>query len=81
MAAERQAALLAPGEEPGAGAGVGPARVGVVDVGGEEFDVAPAGLLADVGDQRRHYIGVGRGDERAGLEHGGQLVGHGISVS
>ena len=44
MAREREAALLAPGEEPAAGAGIGPARVVVVDVGGEEFDVAPAGL-------------------------------------
>ena len=44
---ERQPALFAPGEEPAAGAGVGPARVVVVDVGGEEFDVAPAGLVAE----------------------------------
>lgn len=32
---------------------------------GEEFDVAPAGLVAaGVGDQRRHYIGVGRSGGR-----------------
>jgi hypothetical protein len=51
---QRQAAFVAPGEEPAARARIGPARVRVADVGGEEFDVAPAGLLAGVGDQRRH---------------------------
>ena len=69
---EREAATLAPGEEPAAGAGIGPARVGVLDVGGEEFDVAPAGRVAGVGDQRRHYIGVGRRGERAGRDDGGE---------
>ena len=48
----------------------------VADVGGEEFDVAPAGGVAGVGDQRRHYIGVGRRGERAGLDYGGQLIAH-----
>ena len=74
---EREAALLAPGEEPAASAGVSPARVVVVDVGGEEFDIAPAGLIAEIGDERRHYIGVGRDGERAREKHGGQLLGHG----
>jgi hypothetical protein len=46
-------------------AGVGPARVRVADIGGEEFDVAPAGGVAGVGDQRRHYVGVARTGERA----------------
>jgi len=73
---EREAALFAPGEEPAAGAGVSPARVVVGDIGGEEFDVAPAGLVAQGGDHRRHYIGVGRGGERAGLDYDGELVGH-----
>ena len=77
---EREAPLLAPGEEPAAGTGIGPARVVVVDVGGEEFDVAPAGLVAEDGDERRH-IGVGRGDECTWEKHGGQLIGHGISIS
>ena len=57
---QREAAIFAPGEEPGARARVSAARVRVADVGGEEFDVAPGGLLAEVGDERRHYIGVGR---------------------
>ena len=56
---EREPALLAPGEEPITRAGVGPARVVIVDVGGEELDIAPAGLVAEIGDERRHYIGVG----------------------
>jgi hypothetical protein len=39
----------------------------VVDVGGEEFDVASAGLLtASVGDERRYNIGVGPGGKRRG---------------
>ncbi len=45
-----------------------PACVVVVDVGGEEFDVAPGGLLAEIGDERRHYIGVGRCRERTGRQ-------------
>ena len=56
---QRQAALVAPGEETGACPGIGPARIRVADVGGEEFDVAPGGRIAGVGDQRRHQIGVG----------------------
>ena len=73
---ERQAAILAPGEELAAGPRIGPARVRVADVGGEEFDVAPGGRLAGVGDQRRHEMAaVGRGRECAGLEDRGELVG------
>ena len=53
---ERQAALLALDEEPGAGPDVGPVQMRVADVGGEEFDIAPGGLVAEVGDQRRHDI-------------------------
>jgi hypothetical protein len=41
-ASERKATLFAPGEEPAAGADIGAARVGIVDVGSEEFAVAPA---------------------------------------
>src|SRR5271168_3292754 len=37
---ERQATVLAPGEEPAARPRIGPAGVGVADVGGEEFDIA-----------------------------------------
>jgi hypothetical protein len=44
--AQRQPAIFAPGEKPAAGARIGSPGVVVVDVGGEEFDVAPAGLLA-----------------------------------
>ena len=71
---QRQPAILAPGEELPAGPRVGPARVRVADVGGEEFDVAPGGLLAGVGDQRRHQMAVDRGRERAGLEDGGKMM-------
>jgi hypothetical protein len=44
--------------------------VRVADVGGEEFDIAPAGLFTEIGDERRHYIGVGRGGERRGFDDG-----------
>jgi lysophospholipase L1-like esterase len=54
IAASVRPALLAPGEEPGAGPCVGSAQMRVADVGGEEFDVAPAGVIAEIGDQRRH---------------------------
>jgi len=76
---ERQPAILAPGEKPAAGARIGPARVVVVDVGGEELDVAPGGLFAaGVGDEDRHYIGAGRrrqGDGGGLGDDGGELVG------
>jgi hypothetical protein len=63
-------------------AGLSPARVVVVDVGGEEFKVAPAGCVAGIGDERRYYIGVGRRGERDGRrDDGGKLVGHGTSIS
>ena len=28
----------------------------VADVGGEEFDIAPRGFVAEIGDERRHDI-------------------------
>jgi len=48
---EQQPAIFAPGEEPAAGARIGPACMIVVDVGGEEFDVAPVGGFAEIGDR------------------------------
>ncbi len=39
-----------PGEKPAACARIGPARVRVADIGGEEFDVAPARLLTGGGE-------------------------------
>jgi hypothetical protein len=76
---QRQAALLVAGEKPGACPGVGPARVRVADIGGEELDVAPTCLVTEIGDQGRHYVGVGRRRrlERAGFDDGGELVGWG----
>ena len=52
----RQASVFAPGEEPAACARVGPARVRVADIGGEEFDIAPRRRVTEIGDQRRHDI-------------------------
>jgi hypothetical protein len=48
--------------------------VRVPDIGGEKFHIAPAGLVAAVGDQRRHYIGVDRLGDRRGLDDRGELV-------
>lgn len=73
---EREATIVAPCEKCPACAGVSTARVRVLDVGGEEFDVAPAGGAAGMGDERRHYIGVGRGRECTGWDDGGELIGH-----
>jgi hypothetical protein len=70
-----------PGKEPAARAGRSATRVAVVDVGGEEVDVAPSRRVAFVGDQRRDYIRVGRNREPAGEKHGGRLLGHGTSIS
>ena len=30
--------------------------MGAADVGGEEFDIAPGRLVAQIGDQRRHDV-------------------------
>jgi len=34
----------------------GAARVRVANVGGEEFDIAPGRLRANLGNQRRHHV-------------------------
>ena len=74
---QRQAALVAPGEEADARTSVSAARIRVADVDGEEFDVAPGGRVAGVGDQRRHQAGVGVLGQGAGLSDGGELgFGH-----
>jgi hypothetical protein len=49
----RHAGGRAPGQEFIGGAGIGPARVRVADVGGEEFEEAHRGALAGSGDERR----------------------------
>jgi hypothetical protein len=75
---EHQAAIFVPGEEPATGPRIGAARVRVADIGGEEFDVAPAGLVTGVGDERRHHgrpVFHNRG--RGGFDDRGKLVGHG----
>jgi hypothetical protein len=46
----------------------------VADVGGEEFEVAPGGGLAGVGDQGRHERRVGLGREGGRFEGCGELV-------
>jgi len=54
---ERQAALVAPGEELATRPGVRSTRVWVANVGGKEFDITPTRLFAEIGDDRRHNIG------------------------
>jgi hypothetical protein len=66
---QRQSAILAPAEEPAARLRVGASRVWVENVGGGEFDKAPAGGFAGVGDKRRHQdggVGVDRARECTG---------------
>jgi ribosomal protein L27 len=48
----------------------------VFDVGGKKFDEAPAGSVAGVRDEHRHYLGVARGGERAGRDDCGKLIVH-----
>src|SRR6202011_2017575 len=57
------AGIRAPAEEFLRGAGIGPARVRIADVGGEEFEEAHAGALAGGGDQRRDHGRRGMEDE------------------
>jgi hypothetical protein len=76
---KRQTALVAPGEKSVARVGIGPAGVRVADVRGEEVDVAPGGLVAGVGDQRRDELAA-RQRRRdvagsAGFDNRGKLVG------
>jgi hypothetical protein len=73
---ERQAASVAPGEEPAARPRIGAPRVGVADVGGEEFDIAPAGGITGSGDQRRDQgDGVSRDRDRGKRDDGRELGG------
>jgi hypothetical protein len=52
-----------------------------VDIGGEEFNVAPAGGFAEVADRRRHSIGsLDRGGESAGFEGRGKVAGGCLSL-
>ena len=60
---------MAPGKKAGAGPRIGPARIGVPDIGGEEFDVTPAGRFALGRDDRRDY-------RRAAVLHHGGLIEH-----
>jgi hypothetical protein len=53
---EPQTTVVAPAEIPVACPETGPAGVRVADIGGEEFDIAPSGLVAEIGDQRRHDV-------------------------
>jgi hypothetical protein len=47
---------LDPAEEQAHGPVIGHARVPVTNLGGEKFKEAPRGMLAGVGDHRRHLI-------------------------
>jgi len=53
-----QTACLGPYQKAAGGARVGPPRVGVADVGGEELDIAPACLLTQIGNQGRDQMAV-----------------------
>ncbi len=65
----RHAVLLAPGEELGDGAGVGPPRVRVADGGRKEFQEADAGVLAGGGDERGNEMGRGARERDRALDH------------
>src|SRR5437773_1085296 len=65
-----RAAVLAPAEERGDGPGVGGPRVGMGDVGGEEFEEAAGGVVARVGDDGGNSQQVARGPDDPGRVHG-----------
>ena len=69
--------LLAPAHEPGDGAVVGLAGVGVTDGDGEEVDEAPGGAVVRAGDHGREP--VCEGGERACRCALDELLGHGLS--
>jgi hypothetical protein len=69
-----QVTVVAPAKEPVARPGIGAPGVRVADVCSEEFDIAPGGFVAEIGNQRRHDIErtqvrreVGRCDDRRKL--------------
>ena len=67
--------MVAPGEEPDAGAMIRHARVLVADGGGEELEEAARGLVAGGGDHARHEDAVARRDhERFGLRNDDLLL-------
>jgi hypothetical protein len=74
---QRQSALLTPGKERRAGSRIGAPGVRIADRGGEEFDIAPAGGFAGVGNQRRDQGGgvMVHGARRCGRPDGWKLVG------
>ena len=52
---------MQPVEELGHGLGVGGARIFISDVGGEELDEAPSGLIAGRGNRCRQPVKTGTG--------------------
>ena len=72
-----QAARLAPGQKVPTGAGIGPAGVRVADVGSEEFCIAPACLLTQIGNQGRDQLPINLQD-RDILTNDNRQVVHGI---
>jgi hypothetical protein len=67
---EPQAALIAPGEKLMASPGICAARIRITDIRREELDVAPAGLVVEIGDDRGHDMLRTHGDADLGLLDG-----------
>jgi len=65
---------VAPAKEVTDGPTVGPARVSVPDVGGEELDEAPGGAVASSGNERRDLVEAGLGRLSIGGDGGIQRV-------
>ena len=68
--------LVEPGEERAHGPVIGHARVLVADRGGEEFEKAARGVIAGIGDHRRHRDRAvqGRPNRRRDLDDRRQVV-------
>lgn len=53
---ERKPSILTPRQKSIARPEISPARIRITDIGGKEFDIAPRGFVAEIGDKRWHDI-------------------------
>ena len=74
---ERKASILTPRQKPITRSEISPARIGITDIGSKEFDIAPGGLITQVGDDRRYDVERPQVGGNFGLLDGGRKLGAG----
>jgi hypothetical protein len=68
---KRKASILTPRQKPIAPPEISPARIGITDISGKEFDIAPRGFGTELGDKRWHDRERALiGDDLGGLDCG-----------